>query len=97
MKVTVKFFATVRQVTQVAQVELELGNSHGVTVGDVMELLAAEFGAKFKDEVLKPTGGISENIRILLNGHFIDRKGQPLSYAISDGDTLFLFPLSAGG
>lgn len=94
MKVRVKSFTTIRNAIGASEIVVD---TDGSTVGDIIAVLTREYGDKFREEVLNPDGTVKPHVRVLLNGHFIDQVGDPLRHSVSEGDTIFLFPPTAGG
>lgn len=93
MTVAVKFYATIKNVTKTSEafVEMEKG-----TIGDIMNILADKYGKDFREIVLDKNGGISKNIKMLLNGKYIDYI-DGLNSPVGDGDAIYLFPAIGGG
>lgn len=93
MEVTVKFYATIKDVTKTLEVSVEMGKG---TIGDIMNILADKYGKDFRDIVFDKNGRISRNIMMLLNERLVeavDGSDTP----VSDGDTMHLFPAISGG
>ena len=91
MEVEVKFFTTLRDITKVSRLTLDISGSN---IGDVINALVAKFGDKFRQEILMPDGSIYA--KILVNGNFIDRI-DPLRHPVNNGDTVCFFPPAVGG
>ena len=93
MKVNVRFFATLRNVTETSQTTV---NTERGTVGDVINALVIQYGDRFREEILQPDGNIGQYVKVLLNGLNIDRIA-PLQNPVKEGDTLYIFPPIVGG
>ena len=93
MKLDVRFFASLRNVTGTSQATFDI---EGDTVGDAIDALVKEYGDKFKEEILEPDGNIRKYAKVLVNGNFVDRDA-PLENPVQEGDTLVLFPPILGG
>lgn len=94
MTVRVKFFATIKEKTGTSETLVDIADG---TVGIIIKILSNRYGDEFRKEILLPDGSVRPRVRILLNGVFIDRYSDPLQYAVSDGDAIFLFPPILGG
>jgi molybdopterin synthase sulfur carrier subunit len=92
MELTLKFFATFREAVGSKIVDRSFPDA--TTVGDVLEVLEAEYdglhGNLLQDGDLKP------QINVLLNGREVLHM-DGVDTAIDDGDTLAVFPPVAGG
>ena len=92
MQVTLKFFATFREIAGSKTIDREFDD--GTTVGDVLRALEEEFpdmrGELLVDGDLKPQINVLKNGREVLHMDGIDTR-------IEQGDTLSVFPPVAGG
>jgi len=93
MMVTVKFYATIKNVTRTPEVSIEMERG---TIGDVLSILADRYGKDFREIVFNKNGQLSRNTKMLLNGTYIDYI-DGLDSSASDGDTIYLFPAIGGG
>ena len=96
MRITVKAFATVRDIVGmngVAKVEID----GEITVGELLRKLSEDVGEKFTRLVYNPEkNSLAPGVRILVNGRDIDfLKG--LSTTLREGDTVAIVPPIAGG
>jgi molybdopterin synthase sulfur carrier subunit len=88
----VKFFATVREVTGVKNIELEAEN-----IRELLQLLVQTYGNKFKDTVLKEeTGELKQFFSCMVNGKRIELLNG-YDTVLKDGDSVALFPPVGGG
>jgi len=93
MMVTVKFYATIKEVTGTPEVSVEM---EWGTISDVLNILADRYGKDFREIVFNKNGQLSGNTKILLNGTYIDYI-DGLDSSVSDGDAIYLFPAIGGG
>lgn len=94
MKVHVKFLATIREITEEPEIELEI--LPGDNVGTVLQALQTRYGAGFKEATTGTTAGGIPKVRFLVNGRDTDfLKG--LETELKDGDVMVLVPPVAGG
>ena len=90
--VLVKFFATVREVTGVKNIELEAEN-----IRELLQLLVQTYGNKFKDTVLdNDTGELKQFFSCMINGKRIELL-EGYETVLKDDDAIALFPPVGGG
>ncbi|MHA1769993.1 MAG: ubiquitin-like small modifier protein 1 [Candidatus Thorarchaeota archaeon] len=91
-RVTVKFFASVREALGTRHVEVEAN-----TIQDVLDALAEMFGSAFTDNVLDPeTGNLKRFYSCMVNGkrtELLDGNDTTLK----EGDSIAIFPPVGGG
>jgi molybdopterin synthase sulfur carrier subunit len=93
MKVTVRFFATLRDLTgKKAPIEVNLGE--GATVSSLLDTLYLD--SKIKDAIADENQNVKPDITILRNGREI-RFLDSIDTELSSGDEISIFPLVAGG
>lgn len=91
-KVTVKFFATVREVTGVKSREMEAD-----TIRDLLDKLKVTYGERFIDTVFdSETGNLKQFYSCMVNGRRIELLGG-YETTLSDNDAVALFPPVGGG
>jgi molybdopterin synthase sulfur carrier subunit len=92
MQVTLKFFATFREIVGSKTIDREF--SEGTTVGEVLYELESEYddlvGELLVDGDLKPQINVLKNGREVLHMEGIDTE-------VEAGDTVSIFPPVAGG
>ncbi|MEM2214056.1 MAG: ubiquitin-like small modifier protein 1 [Candidatus Nezhaarchaeales archaeon] len=93
MKVKVKFFALIREVTGVKEVEEEVED--GVTVRKLLEKLCEKMPKKFQNFIFNGRE-VSKNLIILVNRKGI-RELDGLETKLKDGDEVALLPPVSGG
>ncbi len=91
MKLKVRFFATMREVFQARETEVEIGA--GATVADLLDTLCTS--ARKRDELFEG-GTLKPFIIILKNGRHIQHLNG-LATGLEDGDVISIFPAVAGG
>ena len=89
--VTVRFFATIRQIT--GQKETAVVAS---TLQDLLTQLATKHGIRFQQAVYGPQG-VSKEAIILVNGRHLEHLPKGLETKLSPTDTVAIFPLVGGG
>ncbi len=95
MKITVQYFAIVRELANKREDVMDVGE--GSTVLDILRLLAERYGVKFRDYVFDPkTDTPRTYLQFLLNGDSISNLNG-LSTQLTDSSTLVLIPPVGGG
>ncbi|MHA2424030.1 MAG: MoaD family protein [Candidatus Thorarchaeota archaeon] len=91
-KVTVKFFATVREVTKIPRIEMEAKD-----IRELLDALKVKYGKKFIDTVIdSETGDLKRFFSCMINGKRIELLDGYESI-LEDGDAVALFPPVGGG
>ncbi|NWF96630.1 MAG: MoaD/ThiS family protein [Candidatus Thorarchaeota archaeon] len=91
-RVTVRFFATVREVTGERSVEVEAS-----TVREMLAVLGDRFGRRFTDTVMDTaTGEMKRFYSCMVNGKRIELLNG-LDTTLQDGDAVAVFPPVGGG
>ena len=95
----VKLFGSLRLHGAGSRVEVELGRAHAAeptTVSQVLDRLFAIHPA-LREHVVVPDGtALLPHVNIMRNGRLV-RDLQGLQTSVEEGDTLAIFPPSAGG
>jgi molybdopterin synthase sulfur carrier subunit len=91
-KVTVKFFATVREVTGVKSREIEAD-----TIRNLLEALKGVYGERFTQAVIdRKTGNLKQFYSCMVNGKRIELLNG-YETRLADNDAIALFPPVGGG
>ena len=91
-RVLVKFFATVREVTGVKNIEMDAD-----TIGQLLDSLQETFGERFTETVIDPsTGKLKQFFSCMINGKRIELLDGYDSKLVDD-DAVALFPPVGGG
>lgn len=91
-RVLVKFFATVREVTGVKNIEMDAD-----TIGQLLDSLQETFGERFTQTVIDPsTGKLKQFFSCMINGKRIELLDGYDSKLVDD-DAVALFPPVGGG
>jgi molybdopterin synthase sulfur carrier subunit len=97
MRVSVRFFTTLREIVGKREETLEFSEGETVTVNAVLKRLAKLYGKGFTDYVYdSKTGGVKSFLQFLINGRSASTlKG--LETELVDGDVLAIIPPVGGG
>jgi MoaD family protein len=91
LKVTVKFFTTLREITGTKEEQLEF--SKAPTVESLLKQLSKKYGKDFDDYVYNELGSVHGHLHFLVNGKSITA----LNTRLNDGDTVAILPPVGGG
>jgi len=94
MRVTVKFFTTLREIT--GRREEEIKSSSDLTVGEVLKQLSKEHGSQFINYVYDETGKVRTYLQLLVNGRSITTM-QGFKTRLREGDSVAIIPPVGGG
>ncbi|MEM3731056.1 MAG: ubiquitin-like small modifier protein 1 [Candidatus Bathyarchaeia archaeon] len=96
MRVSVRFFTSLRELTGKREETLEFSDSERVTVNLVLRALAERYGKGFVDYVYDRKGEVKGFLQFLVNGRSVSNfKG--LDTELADGDVLAIIPPVGGG
>lgn len=96
MRVSVRFFTSLRELTGKREETLEFSNDERVTVDVVLKRLAERYGKDFVEYVYDASGEVKGFLQFLVNGRSASTlKG--LATELSDGDVLAIIPPVGGG
>lgn len=94
MKVTIKFFTSLREITGNKMVILELKNL--VSVEQLLSLLFEKYGQEFRDYVYNQEGKVQDFLSFLVNGKNINNL-EGFNTILKDGDIIAILPPVGGG
>ena len=94
MKVTVKFFTTLREIVGKKEEEFEF--SKGTTIKEVLRHLSESYGRTFKEYIYNEKGRIKSHLEFLINGKSITTL-QGFETKLKDGDKIAIIPPVGGG
>lgn len=94
MKVTVKFFTTLREIVGKPQEQIEL--SEAVTVKELLQQLGEKYGENFTRYVYDEKGVVRGHLHFLINGKSITTR-QGLKTKLKENDILAILPPVGGG
>jgi molybdopterin synthase sulfur carrier subunit len=97
LRVSVRFFTILREVTRKKEEVLEFPEGENVTIAAVLKKLADRYGRKFSEYVYeKRTREVKGFLQFLVNGRSMASfKG--LATVLVDGDVLAIIPPVGGG
>ena len=94
MKIGVKFFTTLREITGKKEEDVESSNT--ITVTELLTQLSKKYGIEFTDYIYDEKGDVRTHIQILINGRSID-VFQGFETKLKEGDVIAIFPPVGGG
>ena len=95
MKLSIRFFTTLREITGKREEELEFRTSD-VRVKDVLDKLIEMHGREFKNYLCNEEGDVREYLQLLVNGKSVSFMDQ-LNTLLKQGDQLAIVPPVGGG
>ncbi|MEM1565749.1 MAG: ubiquitin-like small modifier protein 1 [Candidatus Bathyarchaeia archaeon] len=97
LRVSVRFFTTLREITGKREETLEFPDGEPITLAKVLEKLAEKYGKGFADYVYdSETGGVKSFLQFLVNGRSASTL-RGLETELADGDVLAIIPPVGGG
>lgn len=94
LKVTIRFFTTLREIVGKKEEQLEF--SKPANVNTVLKELSRKYGKDFDDYMFDELGDLQGHLQILVNGQSVSTmKG--MSTKLNDGDQLAILPPVGGG
>ena len=97
LRVSVRFFTTLREVVGKKEEMLQFPKGEKVTVNDVLDRLSKENGKAFKEYVYdRKTGEVRGFLQFLVNGKSAATQNG-LETGLKDGDVLAILPPVGGG
>jgi len=94
MKVEVKFFTSLREITGKKVEEIQL--DHAITVKELLTLLSDKYGERFREYLYTREGQVQGFLSFLLNGKNINAL-DGFDTELKDGDVLAIIPPVGGG
>jgi molybdopterin synthase sulfur carrier subunit len=94
MKVEVKFFTSLREITGKKVDEIQLQNV--ITVEELLTLLSEKYGKKFREYIYNKKGKVQDFLSFLVNGKNINVL-QGFDTELKQGDTIAIIPPVGGG
>ena len=94
MKVTVKFFTTLREITDKREEEIKF--SSDLTVGELLEQLSKKHGRRFIGYVYDKGGNVQSYLQFLVNGRSITTL-EGFKTKLKEGDRVAIIPPVGGG
>jgi len=97
MRVSVRFFTTLREITGKKEETLQFSKGEKATVNAILERLKKEYGRAFKEYVYDSnTGEIKGYLQFLVNGRSLSSPND-LESELSDEDIFAILPPVSGG
>jgi molybdopterin synthase sulfur carrier subunit len=94
MKVEIKFFTALREITGKKVDTIQLQTT--ITVDDLVTMLAEKYGKKFREYIYDKKGEVQGFLSFLVNGTNINNM-QGLDTKLKDKDTVAILPPVGGG
>jgi len=94
MKIEVKFFTSLREITEKKSEKVQLQNT--ITVEELLTLLSEKYGKKFREYIYNKKGKVHGYLAILVNGKNINVL-QGFDTELKEGDTIAILPPVGGG
>ena len=94
MKIEIKFFTSLREITGKKVETLQLEKS--ITIDLLLILLSNKFGKEFKEYVFNKNGEVQDFLSFLINGKNIN-KLEGFATKLKEGDILAILPPVGGG
>jgi MoaD family protein len=94
MKIKVKFFTSLREITGKKVDEIQL--QRVITVQELLTLLSKKYGKKFKEYVYNKKGKVQSFLSFILNGKNINNM-QGFGTKLKEGDVIAIVPPVGGG
>jgi molybdopterin synthase sulfur carrier subunit len=94
MKVEVKFFTSLREITGKKADEIQLQSV--ITVEELLNLLSEKYGKKFTEYIYNKEGKVQDFLSFLVNGRNINVL-QGFDTELKQGDIIAIIPPVGGG
>ncbi len=97
MQVSVRFFTTLREITEKKEETLKFRANEAVTISRVLDVLSRRYGKEFDDYVFEhETSEVKGFLQFLVNGRNASTS-ENLDTKLADGDVLAIIPPVGGG
>ncbi len=96
MKVSVRFFTSLRELTGKREENLEFSGKEDVTINMVLDRLKEHYGKPFVDYVYDRSGKVKDFLQFLVNGRSASTLSG-LETRLQNGDVLAIIPPVGGG
>lgn len=94
LKVTVRFFTTLREITGKKEEQIQL--SRPITIGSLLKQLGKKYGKEYDDYVFDELGDVRGHLQVLVNGQSVTTL-HGLRTTLTDGDQIAVLPPVGGG
>ncbi len=94
IKVTVRFFTTLREITGKKEESLELLKP--ISVDALLRQLSKKYGKEFDDYMFDELGDVRGHLQVLINGKSVSTM-QDLKTELKDADQVAILPPVGGG
>lgn len=94
VKVTVRFFTTLREITGRKEEQIEFPKT--ATIDSLLKQLSGKHGKEFDDYMFDELGDVRGHIQILINGQSINTT-RGFKTRLKDGDQIAILPPVGGG
>ena len=94
MKVEVKFFTSLREITGKKVDEIQLQNT--ITVDELLTLLSEKYGKNFREYIYNKKGDVQGFLSVLVNGKNINIM-QGFDTKLQENDVVAILPPVSGG
>jgi len=94
MKITVKFFTSLRELTGKGQEEMEVPGV--ITVEELLKQLSRKYGQQFSEYVYDKKGNVRSYLQFLINGRGITTL-RGFETRLKEGDRVAIIPPVGGG
>ena len=94
MKITVRFFTVLREITGKKEEKLEFTNS--ITLNELLDHLSQRYGRQFTDYVYNANGKPRSYLQFLINGKSITTL-EDFKTRLKEGDKVAIIPPVGGG
>jgi MoaD family protein len=94
MKLKVKFFTSLREIT--GKKEDEIQSSSIITVEELLAHLSKKYGRKFVEYLYDEKGKVQKYIQVLINSRGVNEL-QGFETKLKEGDTVAILPPVGGG